>query len=37
MDHSSIIYLMDPQGRFVATLAAANAAAQIADALKKRL
>lgn len=35
MDHSSIIYLMDPQGRFVASLTETNSAKQITDALKK--
>jgi protein SCO1 len=37
MDHSSIIYLMDPQGRFVASLTETNSPTQIADALKKRI
>jgi protein SCO1/2 len=37
MDHSSIIYLMDPQGRFAASLTETSSPTPIADALKKRL
>jgi len=37
MDHSSIIYVMDRQGRFVASLGGETAPQQIAEALKKRI
>jgi protein SCO1 len=37
MDHSSIIYVMDPEGRFVASLTEQNSPQQIADALRQRL
>jgi len=37
MDHSSVIYVMDPDGRFVASLTHENTPDQIADRLKKLL
>lgn len=35
MDHSSIIYVMDPQGRFVANSTHESSPEQIADKLKQ--
>ena len=35
MDHSSVIYVMDPQGRFTATFTHESSPEQIADRLKK--
>lgn len=37
VDHSSIIYLMDPRGRFVANFSDATKPADMARALKRRL
>jgi len=37
MDHSAIIYVMDPQGRFTATLTPDNSAEEIAARLDKLL
>jgi protein SCO1/2 len=35
MDHSSVIYVMDPEGRFTASFTHENSPEQIADRLKK--
>ena len=35
MDHSSVIYIMDPEGRFTASFTHENSPEQIADRLKK--
>lgn len=35
MDHSSVLYLLNPQGRFVAPLRADLSGAELADALKR--
>jgi protein SCO1 len=37
MDHSSVIYVMDPQGRFTASFTHENTPEQIAERLKKLL
>ena len=37
MDHSSIIYVMDPKGRFTASFTGEDSPAQIAARLKKLL
>jgi protein SCO1/2 len=37
MDHSSIVYLMDPGGRYRAIFSGETTAAQMADGLKKQL
>ena len=37
MDHSSMIYVMDPEGRFAASLTSEDPPAQIAERLKKLL
>jgi protein SCO1 len=37
MDHTSIIYVMDPKGRFTATFTSEDPPAQIAERLKKLL
>jgi protein SCO1/2 len=37
MDHSSVIYVMDPEGRFTASFTHENSPEQIADRLKKLL
>jgi protein SCO1 len=37
MDHSSVIYVMDPEGRFTASFTHENAPEQIAERLKKLL
>jgi protein SCO1/2 len=37
MDHSAVIYVMDPQGRFTATLTPDSTAAAIAERLQKLL
>jgi protein SCO1/2 len=37
MDHSSVIYVMDPQGRFTATFTHQSAPEEIAERLKKLL
>jgi protein SCO1 len=37
MDHSSIVYVMDREGRFVAALTGEDSPQRIADALKKRI
>jgi len=37
MDHSSVIYVMDPKGRFIASFTGEDAPEQIAERLKKLL
>jgi len=37
MDHSSVIYVMDPQGRFTASFTQENSPEEIAARLKKLL
>jgi len=37
MDHSSVIYVMDPQGRFTASFTHESAPEQISERLKKLL
>ena len=37
MDHSALIYVMDPQGRFTATFAPDDPADKIAERLEKLL
>lgn len=37
MDHSSVVYVMDPKGRFTASFAGEDPPAQIAERLKKLL
>jgi cytochrome oxidase Cu insertion factor (SCO1/SenC/PrrC family) len=37
MDHSSVIYVMDPKGRFTASFTGEDAPEQIAERLKKLL
>ena len=37
MDHSSVIYVMDPEGRFTASFTQENSPEEIAERLKKLL